>query len=233
MTIISPAYKWNGALKRRSRTDSIVLHHCGGSGMSAEAIHAQHVGYGWAGIGYHWYVRFDGGVYSGRPEDTVGAHAGASSGYNLRSIGVCFEGNFEQLETMPEAQLLAGKELLEGILSRWDIAEILGHRDLTATACPGKYFPKELLQILPQSQILPEKNDAAAGMLNSDNEAKTEGKADMIVYDRYDEVPQWGRDTVKKLLDRGAIVGDEKGELSLSYEMLRILVINDRMGLYS
>ena len=54
----------------------------------------------------------------------------------------------------------------------------------------------------------------------------------MLIYEKYDDIPEWGRATVKKLIECGAVKGDEKGELSISYEMLRILVINDRMGLY-
>lgn len=51
------------------------------------------------------------------------------------------------------------------------------------------------------------------------------------MYNSIDEVPTWGRDTVKKLIDKGLLNGSEKG-LDLNYEMLRILVINDRAGLY-
>ncbi|MDO5389416.1 MAG: M15 family metallopeptidase [Clostridia bacterium] len=51
------------------------------------------------------------------------------------------------------------------------------------------------------------------------------------VYNTVEEVPEWGRDTVKKLIDKGALKGSEKG-LDLSYTLLRLLVINDRAGVY-
>ena len=50
-------------------------------------------------------------------------------------------------------------------------------------------------------------------------------------YDTLDELP-FGRETIQKLLDRGLMVGEGKDKLGLSYNMLRVLVINDRAGLY-
>lgn len=47
------------------------------------------------------------------------------------------------------------------------------------------------------------------------------------------EVPEWARPTVQKLLDKGYLVGNDKGELELTYSMLKMLVINDRAGLYN
>ena len=52
-----------------------------------------------------------------------------------------------------------------------------------------------------------------------------------VVYNSINELPDWGRDTVKKLIDKGILAGSEEG-LDLSYTMLRLLVINDRAGLY-
>lgn len=52
------------------------------------------------------------------------------------------------------------------------------------------------------------------------------------VYNWTVEVPEWARPTVQKLLDKGYLKGNEKGELELTYSMLKMLVINDRAGLY-
>ncbi len=46
------------------------------------------------------------------------------------------------------------------------------------------------------------------------------------------EVPDWARLTVQKLLDKGYLKGNSKGELELTYSMLKLLVINDRAKLY-
>ena len=47
------------------------------------------------------------------------------------------------------------------------------------------------------------------------------------VYNWTVEVPEWARPTVQKLLDKGYLQGNDKGELELTYSMLKLLVIND------
>lgn len=48
-------------------------------------------------------------------------------------------------------------------------------------------------------------------------------------YNTIEEVPDWGRDTIKMLVDKGYLKGDGVG-LDLSYDLLRTLVILDRAG---
>ena len=138
MKIVEKNYKWNGTLAKRKATDYIILHHRAGNG-DADSIHAGHLSQGWTGIGYHFYVRKDGSVYRGRPIDIIGAHC---TGKNGCSIGVCFEGNFEN-ETMTAAQLKAGKELVSYLKGLYPDAEVKRHKDFQSTACPGKNFPFE------------------------------------------------------------------------------------------
>ena len=52
------------------------------------------------------------------------------------------------------------------------------------------------------------------------------------IYNWTEEVPDWARPTVQKLLDKGYLKGNDKGELELTYSMLKMIVINDRAGLY-
>lgn len=46
-----------------------------------------------------------------------------------------------------------------------------------------------------------------------------------------DNMPMWARDTVKKLVDKGVLKGDDNG-LNLTEEMMRLLVICDRAGAF-
>jgi hypothetical protein len=58
---------------------------------------------------------------------------------------------------------------------------------------------------------------------------KIDGK---MVYNYIDKnMPEWALPTVKKLTDKGYLKGDDTG-LNLTEDLLRILVINDRAGLY-
>lgn len=52
------------------------------------------------------------------------------------------------------------------------------------------------------------------------------------LYNSVEEMPDWARPTVKKLIDKGYLQGDEKGKLELTKSMLRLLAINDRAGIY-
>ena len=136
LNIIEPNYTWNGALTKRTITDRIILHHAAGNG-TAESIHKYHVSLGWKGIAYHYYVRKDGTIYRGRPEDAVGGH---TSGYNSRSIGICAEGNFET-DVMSDAQRDAIRALVLDIRTRYPDTQTIKHKDVAATACPGKNYP--------------------------------------------------------------------------------------------
>jgi N-acetyl-anhydromuramyl-L-alanine amidase AmpD len=136
MKIIEQKYTWNGKLTKRAETKNIILHHRAGNG-DAQSIHKLHLNQGYTGFGYHFYVRKDGSVYRGRPIDTVGAHC---IGKNSISVGICFEGNFEN-EQMQTAQIKAGQELVSYLTGLYPKAEVKRHKDLYATACPGKNFP--------------------------------------------------------------------------------------------
>lgn len=137
MKINEVTYKWNGALSKRRSTSRIILHHAAASKCSAQQIHSWHLTNGWVGIGYHFLVRKDGSVYRGRPEDTVGAHAGNN---NYDSIGVCFEGSFDR-EQMNETQKRAGAELVQYLKDKYGISKVQKHSDVNATGCPGTHFP--------------------------------------------------------------------------------------------
>lgn len=46
-----------------------------------------------------------------------------------------------------------------------------------------------------------------------------------------DNMPEWAKPTIQKLVDKGILKGDDNG-LNLTEDLMRILVINDRAGLY-
>ena len=138
MKIIEQTYKWNGSLTKRASTKYIILHHRAANG-DVQGIHNTHLKNGWSGIGYHFYVRKDGSVYRGRPIETTGAH---TTNYNAVSIGICFEGNFEN-ETMSAVQTKAAQELIFYLKGLYPGADIKRHKELNSTACPGKNFPFE------------------------------------------------------------------------------------------
>lgn len=56
------------------------------------------------------------------------------------------------------------------------------------------------------------------------NEQKT-------IYDTIEEVPEWASPTIQKLMDKGYLEGEGE-KLGLTYDLARVLVVNDRAGLY-
>ena len=150
MEINEVSYKWSGGLTKRTKTEMIVLHHAAAKSCTAQQIHQWHLNNKWTGIGYHFFVRKDGQIYRGRPENVIGAHA---TNYNSKSIGICFEGDFT-VQDMPKAQLEAGKELVAYLKDKYKITNVKGHRDLMATSCPGSKFPFDEIANAKQSVVV-------------------------------------------------------------------------------
>ena len=116
------------------RIDLIVIH-CTASRpdqhLPFELLDKMHRAKGWNGCGYHYYITRDGQLHFGRPEEMVGAHA---VGYNLHSLGVCYEGGLDEHgksdDTRTPAQRATLIALLRSLKVDYPDARILGHRDL-------------------------------------------------------------------------------------------------------
>lgn len=137
LKIIDINYKWNEDLTINNKPNKIIIHHSARKEWSPEGINEYHKSKGWKGIGYNFYIRKDGTIYTGRPENAEGAH---TRGENSSSIGICLEGNFED-EEVTEKQIDSLLNLAVYISLKYDIYKIMGHRDVYETMCPGKNFP--------------------------------------------------------------------------------------------
>lgn len=236
MKIIETNWNWKSGLSRRAKTNVIVLHHAAAHTCTAQQIDNWHKGNGWSGIGYHFFIRKDGSIYRGRPEWAVGAHA---SGRNSDTIGVCVEGNYEEEKTMPQAQKDAVKEVLRYLKGKYPKAELKGHRDVGATGCPGKYYPmSEMVNYFnnesEEEPMTAEERTKFNELVNivSELQISVDKLANPMIYNYIDKnMPEYARPTVQKLVDKGYLQGDDGG-LNLTDDLLRILVINDRAGLY-
>jgi len=115
---------------------------------SAETIHQWHLDKGWSGIGYHYVIRGDGSIQTGRGIDYQGAH---TYNYNGDGIGICLSGNF-MYSPPTELQLQSLVELVRYIKGVYKKELLLQrHKDLNPTACPGDMFPMDrVLQMLSE-----------------------------------------------------------------------------------
>ena len=241
MNIIETNFKWNNGLSRRSSTKRIVLHHAAAVTATVTQIDQWHKGNGWSGIGYHFYVRKNGEVYRGRPIWAVGSHA---QGRNSDSIGICAEGNFD-IEKMPQAQKSAIKELLKYLKELYPNTTISGHKDVGATGCPGNNYPlSELKQYYKtmESEDLTmaqyEELKTAIEAVSKENALLKEQVNELRVKAGYynyidNNMPDSYKPTIQKLVNSGFLQGNEKGELMLTTDMMRILTILDRNGTFN
>ncbi len=120
---------------------ALIVHHieAEGSNWTVQAIHNMHRNEnGWAAIGYHYYIRLDGSVYRGRPDNAIGAHC---QGANTNTLGIAFEGDYDKRTVMPDAQYNAWCELSDYLNYIYGTMPTYGHRERGSSECPGQYFP--------------------------------------------------------------------------------------------
>ena len=144
----------------RTRWRYLVVHHSATPDGSAEGFERFHRGKGWDGLAYHFVITNGKGGPDGELqvsdrwwEQKHGAHAGSFHGqpeernkFNEFGIGICLIGNFEkQRPTQKQLETLA--RLIKRLQKEFDIAseDVVGHRHVKSTACPGRNFPWQTL----------------------------------------------------------------------------------------
>ena len=83
------------------------------------------------------------------------------------------------------------------------------HRDYANKSCPGDYLYGRMGEIAQRvNEILEEEN--------------------MVRYQHVEDMPKWAQPEIQELVDAGALRGDENGNLNLTEDMIRMLIINKR-----
>ena len=86
-------------------------------------------------VGYHFWIKIDGTVQSGRNVNEIGAHC---SGLNSESIGICMCGT----DRFSKFQWLALSQLVEQLQLTYPGVSILGHYQTPTGASQGKKCPE-------------------------------------------------------------------------------------------
>lgn len=229
MNIIETDWKWNSGLTVRSATNYIALHHAAVKNCTASQIHQWHKANGWAGIGYHFFVTKEGNIFRGRPIWAVGAHV---QGRNSVSVGVCAEGDYSTENIMPYAQKNAIKEVISYLKDLYPAAQIVGHGEIGSSECPGKYYPlEEMKNYKTEEDISMERYNE---LKNEIKEIKSTLASRVGYYNYIDNnINPSYRPTLEKLVKKGILKGNENGELMLTEDMMRILTILDRSGIFN
>lgn len=118
-----------------------IIVHCTatpvGRDLHVADIDRYHRNRGFECIGYHYLITIDGYIEQGRSSEFQGAHC---IGHNDRSISVAYVGGIDAAgnpaDTRTAGQSIALKRLLSDLTARYPDAEIHGHREFAAKACP-------------------------------------------------------------------------------------------------
>ena len=211
---------------RKQAVQYIVVHYTANNGDRAES-NGKYFQQPNRNASAHYFVDENDVVQSVKDSDTAW-HCGAKSYKhdkcrNDNSIGVemCSEKDSSGLYYINEATQKKALEVVKWLMEKYGVPleNVLRHYDVTGKLCPEPFVRNQV-----QWQDFKEK-------LSKQTEQKEE-ETEMI-YNYIDEnMPKWARATVQKLVDKGYLNGNEKGELGLNDTMLKIFVVNDRAGLY-
>jgi N-acetylmuramoyl-L-alanine amidase len=137
------------------REVNLLVVHCTATRCNKDfpvsTLRASHKARGFADIGYHFYITRDGETHPCRPVHQIGAHA---TGWNDKSIGICYEGGLDEngriADTRTYAQKCALLDLLRQLKTDYPKAKILGHYQLSENirkACPCFDAKREYAQL--------------------------------------------------------------------------------------
>lgn len=201
----------------------IVMHYTANNGDTAKNNCDYYHRVGGLQASAHYFVDEHGAMQSVRECDTAW-HCGARAYWhpecrNANSIGIemCSrkraDGSYYiKPETVANAAALA-REIMQryGI----DTEHVLRHYDVTGKRCPMPWVDD------------PAQWTAFLAMLTPEHQNEEE-EEDMVRYSKIEDVPDWAQDTVRALMDAGALKGDEHGCIDLSRDMIRGMVIGKR-----
>lgn len=211
MTVVEiPCNRANYGAVRTQSVKYLVVHYTAAPGDTAEN-NGRYFAREKVGASAHYFVD-ETTVVRSVPEGYTAWHCGANyyrhpDCRNGNSIGIeiCTKGQNGAYWFAPEAVERA-QVLLRALMKQYDIGEdrVLRHYDVTGKLCPAPFVEQTAWERF---------------------------KEGLTVYETLQALPQWARPTIGKLCERGFLQGDGN-DLDLSRDMVRLLVILDRAGVF-
>lgn len=127
----------------------IVIHCSAGSAQqkTSDIIAYWKQKLGWKTVGYHKIVNAD-GTFETLADDS--AITNGVSGYNSKSIHICYKGGWNGTDTRTDAQKQTLLKLIKEYKNKYPKAILLGHRDLSPDLNgDGKITPNEWVKLCP------------------------------------------------------------------------------------
>ncbi len=212
----------------------IMLHSVGTPQPSARALVRYMDQYqpGGQSVCVHAVAQADGTVYQLLPWEMRGWHCGGSA--NSTHIGVEMTEPSAGMTRSEAAEQIAGTyrtvvELFAELCKQYELdpaqdGVIIGHAEGHRRGVASNHADPELLWRTYDMGYTMDgfRRDVAEAMNENENE---EDEDDMVRYNTIEEVPSWAQDTVRALVDAGALGGVGGGNLDLSMDMIRGLVV--------
>ena len=131
-------------------------------------------------------------------------------------------------------------ELTKTLMKKYnvDISRVIRHFDVVGKLCPKPYVDnakwQEFKNKITESEDLTmsQYEELKKAIETLSEKIESVEKSTEKIYHYTVDVPEWGRPTIQKLLDKGLYKGESESDLNLTESLLRTLVINDRAGLY-
>lgn len=148
-------------LREAGAVSRITVHHQGAGlaesshenavAADIDAIFTGHRLKGFADIGYHFIVDYDGRVWEGRSLAYEGAHVTEE---NEGNIGVLVLGNFNRQQVSTPAQKTIST-LVTALRKQYNVAGgyLYGHRDLGASECPGNNLYARIVKMRAAAEV--------------------------------------------------------------------------------
>lgn len=215
----------------------IMLHSVGTPQPSAAVFARSFNQYqpGGVSVCVHAFAQADGTVYQTLPWEMRGWHCGGSA--NSTHIGVEMTEPSAGMTYAEAAEQIAGTyhtavELFAELCKQYELdpaqdGVIIGHAEGHRRGVASNHADPDYLWGAYSMGYTMDgfRRDVAEAMKNGAREEAL----DMPRYDSVAEMPQWARADTQRLIDRGALQGNTDGKLDVSEDMIRTMIVCQRM----
>ena len=211
------SHSGNYAAGRSGPVEYIVIHYTSNQGDTAKN-NADYFAREKVGASAHYFCDENEIWQSVKDSDTAW-HCGAKTYRhpdcrNANSIGVEICMN-DKTGAVRQGSIATAAELVCYLMQRYGVPvdRVIRHYDVTGKYCPGPMVDDPALWTAFQQSL-------------------TQTEDDSVRYKYYDDMPDWAKPTVSKLVKKGYLKGEGGGVLNLTEDTLKVLVVNDRAGCY-
>ncbi len=245
--------KWYGKSRSMRDVSAIVIHYTANSGKNATAKgNANYFQNCDRKASAHYVVDTD-EIYRCVPDERVAyavggnrytdcAKTGGGALYgrvtNENSINIEMVSGTDDVGPFVLPQTVANTVwLVKGLLKKYPhIKTVCRHFDVTGKPCPkthcitpsGVESWQRFLEELKEEAMTEAERKEFDALKNEVSELKKTNR----VYHYTEELPDFAKPTIQKLLDMGIYRGESDSDLNLPESLMRTLVINDRSGMY-